>query len=235
MVGQVRGFNMVDAKARLPWFRRIDAWECATGLFVFAVMLWGAYFGDGVRNYAQNLLAITIISEFFMAWAGVGAVVASACDRRIERVLCLLGGVALYAVCVVRVFKGDDAHYMFAQSLWVLGMRFRLRRGMTWFGTEHLRKVGVGIVVGCIVVFAQLVLQSIVVSAVELLGVEMRIVDNATVAPRWVYALVWGLFYVELGYLRPLFEKLAWKEDEPRTQPDEILPSSWQVDRDSDP
>jgi hypothetical protein len=193
------------------FFKRLDPVELATGIFIFCVAMWSDYVAPGLNEFAQNLVLVTVVSEFFLIWPGGGAVAAARSDSTFNRVACLVIGAGIYAAVVIE-FTWDHAHWVVFQSLWILCMRFRPRAGVPMLGREHLLRAGYRSLAGPLTVIGQFILLGLFTAGLQAIGVEMRLVDGATMPPKWVSAVVWGSFYIELGLLAPVFEKL-WSKD----------------------
>ena len=199
-----------DPATRLPvlpaWTKRIDWWEAATGVFVLAVLLAGGYLGGGLREYASQLVSMTIICELSMIWAAIGAAATSGAKNTVY----LMGGIAfalgLYLFSVVAIIWKAQEFYIIPQALWILVGRFRPRAGVAWFSDDNLRRFLFASVAGWMCVLAQMLLLVIVTIV---LATVFNVGSGVMGAPRWVSALIWGAFYFELALLLPRVEEYA--------------------------
>ena len=148
-----------------------------------------------------------------MCWAGGGAVAASRTDGAFWRALCLIGGVGLYGLCVYSLLW-DHSHWMLLQSVWIVCMRLRPRRGVPLLDTVHLQRVGYASLAGLLIVPAQLILRGLVILGLGALGVHMQVIEDSTMPPRWASAIIWCSFYFELALLGPVFAKMSAKAEE---------------------
>lgn len=208
------GLTANDPATRWPvlpaWASRIDWWEAATGVFVLTVLLAGHYLGGGIRQYAGQLVSMTIICELSMIWAAIGSAATSGAKNTVY----LAGGIAfalgLYLFSVVAIIWKAREFYIIPQALWILVGRFRPRAGGAWFGDDNLRRFLFVSMAGWLAVLAQLLLLVIVtIVLATVFNVSEDYGDGASGAPRWVSGLIWSAFYFELALLLPRVEAFA--------------------------
>jgi hypothetical protein len=184
------------------WILQLDPWEAATAVFVFTVTLAGNHFGGLVLQTAGSIISMSVICEFAMAWTAValGRSVPSGNWWRILPRLIL--ALAIYVGCVTMFVWKARAFYLIPQALWILAGRIRPRRGVSLMSDQNLRRFTTTGIVGVVLVFAHWMVIGFAAIVADKFGLAIK-TDGMTIAPPWIYAVVWGAYYLELAYLVP--------------------------------
>jgi hypothetical protein len=202
--------NDAGSATVLPaWTKYVDWWEVATGIFVITVFLSSHYFTD-LRGYAGQFVKMTIICELCMIWAAIGAAATSGARNSVQLIGGIVFALGLYFFSVLAIVWKAREFYIIPQALWILGGRFRPRGGAAWFGDDNLRRFLFVSMAGWLAVLAQLLLLVIVtIVLATLFNISEDYGGGASGVPRWVSALIWSAFYIELAFLLPKAEAFA--------------------------
>lgn len=174
----------------------VDLRELATGAFVVSMLLIGSQLWPRLFSEASDLLLGQLMFEFPMALLAVCAGQAVRHPSRAVRVACVLLG--LFGVALAGSVNALqlDAPWAIAGGLWLLAARAAPPRGIDWFSSEHCRAIEVtaGTAWACLVGALLLLM----------LGQAMTPAQaDSDALPSFVYAIVWGAYYLSLGLLLP--------------------------------